>query len=92
MAKFDWQKAKERDAARDASVRANLRKGDSEKRQAALAAFVENHELSCFKCGAGKARWAKTGVSKRGPWAICAYCVAEGGEALAGGPPGPLSP
>jgi len=45
-------------------------------RQDALAAFVDQHDLSCFKCGATEAEWAKTGISKRGPWAICVTCVA----------------
>jgi hypothetical protein len=45
-------------------------------RQTALAAFVEEHGIRCFKCGAEKAEWAKTGISsKRGAWAICVRCV-----------------
>ena len=28
-----------------------------------------------------KAEWAKTGIAKRGPWAICVTCVASGKEA-----------
>jgi hypothetical protein len=36
----------------------------------ALATFVKEHDLHCFRCGAEKAEWAKTGVSKRGAWAV----------------------
>jgi RNase H len=81
VAKRDWEKAKRRDAVppkpRDSGQ-------SGAKRQAALAAFVSQHDLRCFKCGAEKAEWAKTGVGKRGPWAICASCVSIGAEARRG--------
>jgi ribonuclease HI len=80
VAKRDWQKARERDAARRAFAGAKPRQGGSGKRQDALAAFVEKHGLRCFNCGAEKGEWAKTGVSRRGPWAICTTCVANGDE------------
>lgn len=43
--------------------------------QAKLAAFVTEHNIGCFDCGTTKAEWAKTGLSKRGPWAVCLSCV-----------------
>jgi hypothetical protein len=44
-------------------------------RQQALADFVQQHDLTCFRCEAEKAEWAKTGISKRGPRAICVPCA-----------------
>jgi ribonuclease HI len=93
VAKLDWQRARQRDAARDASSEPKARQGGNGKRQAALAAFVEQHGLRCFKCGGEKVKWAKTGLSKRGPWAICTDCVAEGGKPhpTTGATPPPLA-
>jgi hypothetical protein len=46
------------------------------ERQRALQEFVWKHDLSCFKCGSrGPIEWAKTGISARGPWAICGPCA-----------------
>jgi len=80
MAKVDWQRARDRDLARKAANASPPDPPTARRRagqQDALAAFVERHQLLCFKCGVEKAEWAKTGVSKRGPWAICTSCVAE---------------
>jgi hypothetical protein len=82
MSRLDWEKARDRDRGR-ATKQAPPGAGAAKRRAArqdALAAFVEKHEIGCFKCGAAKAEWAKTGISKRGPWAICARCVSEFGE------------
>ncbi len=75
MAKLDWQKAREREAARNFGAAGKPRPETNAKRQAALAEFVRKHELRCFKCGGEKAEWAKTGISKRRAWAICTQCV-----------------
>lgn len=78
MARLDFEKAKRRAAVpREPRDTAQGRGA----RQAALAAFVAEHGLSCFKCGAESAEWAKTGISERGPWAICVPCVSSGSEA-----------
>jgi len=44
-------------------------------RQKALADFVHSHEIGCFRCDAREAEWAKTGISTRGPWALCVPCA-----------------
>lgn len=79
VAKIDWEKARAASRARrDAAEAATVTPAEARRRgtrQAALAAFVEQHGLRCFKCGAGDAEWAKTGISKRGPWAICVPCA-----------------
>ena len=73
---LDWEKAN-----RDEKQKRNRPTGSQRKkklrhdRQVALLAFVEKHDLKCFKCGSELAEWAKTGFSKRGPWAICVSCV-----------------
>ena len=41
----------------------------------AMARFAASHNLGCFKCGSQTNPWAKTGISQRGPWAICKTCV-----------------
>lgn len=81
MTRLDWEKAKERERAGEA--KASSRPGPSSAKRRATAemartAFVEKHGISCFKCGATKAEWAKTGISKRGAWAICVDCVQKG--------------
>src|SRR5258708_21985469 len=84
MAKLDWQKARERELTRETANATPAGPVTVRRRgaqQEAFAAFVERHDLRCFKCGAPKADWAKTGISKRGPWAICAPCVVGRGEA-----------
>ena len=76
---MDWQRARAASRARrDAVETAALTPADARrrgKRQFALAAFVQQHGLRCFKCGASEAEWAKTGISKKGPWAICVPCA-----------------
>jgi hypothetical protein len=53
-------------------------KASAIERRLRLAAFVQQHDLACFARGATEAEWAKTGISTRGPWAICAQCVRSG--------------
>jgi hypothetical protein len=79
MSRLDWEKAHERDRAREAAQAREGKRPSTDRRaalrQKALADFVEQHGLTCFKCGAAKAEWAKTGISKQGPWAICVPCA-----------------
>jgi hypothetical protein len=73
VTKLDWSKAKAKPAPKSFDYRsAGIGRSP---RQKALDAYVARHGLACFKCGTRKAEWAKTGRSKRGPWAICAKCV-----------------
>lgn len=73
MTKIDHEKMNRTEKVRTRNRPSRYqRKGEV---QMALAKFVAAHDLSCFKCGAVKAEWAKTGISKRGPWAICRHCV-----------------
>lgn len=74
MTKLDWQKARERRS----NGRAKRHKTDTALRQQALTTFVAKHSLACFKCGTQTAEWAKTGISKHSPWAICTPCVKSG--------------
>jgi hypothetical protein len=81
LSRLDWDKARERDRVREAKQTAAPDQGGARRsaaRQAALAEFVAKHEIACFKCGAEKAEWAKTGISRRGPWAICVECASHG--------------
>jgi hypothetical protein len=71
VTKLDWEKAKPKPAPeprRESPKSAALR-------QTAMANYVSQHGLTCFKCGTPKAEWAKTGRGKHGPWAICVNCV-----------------
>jgi hypothetical protein len=43
-----------------------------------MSQFVRSRGIGCFKCGRETAEWAKTGVNKRGPWAICLPCARKG--------------
>lgn len=46
------------------------------QKQAGMASFVLEHDISCFKCGSRMNDWAKTGVSEYGrAWCICQRCV-----------------
>jgi hypothetical protein len=80
--RLDWEKANRRDRQRITKLRdwKPPRERD-EDRQRALEAFALKHDIGCFACGGkgneGK-RWAKSDVSKRGPWIICVPCVARG--------------
>jgi hypothetical protein len=69
---MDWEK--ERRRSLKPQRRRDTRKQQMQ-RQTAMADFVAKHDLSCFKCSRSKGPWAKTGVSDRGPWAICVECV-----------------
>ena len=44
-------------------------------RQSAIVEYVAKHELACSKGGTREGEWAKTGRTRRGPWAICVDCV-----------------
>jgi hypothetical protein len=70
--RLDWDKAKRRNLA--PPPERDTRKQQM-AREDALAGFVAKHELACFKCGRTEGPWAKTGVSQRGPWAMCTACV-----------------
>ena len=71
---MDWEKAKRRELT--PQPQRDTRKQQMQ-RQTAMAEFVAKHELACFKCKSADGPWAKTGVSRRGPWAICVECVRE---------------
>jgi hypothetical protein len=82
VARLDWHKARDRDRAQEAKNSAPPGPASTRRRstqQMARAAFVDKHGLRCFKCGAEKAEWAKTGLSERGAWAICVQCVGQRG-------------
>ena len=79
MAKrLDWEKAK-RQERRRAKGKTRKSKRSDHDRQQAMHLFVFRHQLACFKCGESIkiVEWAKTGFSKRGPWAVCSSCVTE---------------
>jgi hypothetical protein len=68
----DWEKAKRRSLA--PPPERDTRK-EQTQRQTAMTGFVAKHDLACFKCSSTEGPWAKTGVSRRGPWVICMACV-----------------
>ena len=47
----------------------------SSGRQHALNQFATAKGLVCFVCGANGNPWAKTGITRERPWAICLPCV-----------------
>ncbi len=69
---MNWSKAKTRPRNRAAQ-----RTGGNPKiRQAAMTKYALDLGLACFVCkDTQPTEWAKTGISKRGPWAICLDCV-----------------
>jgi len=69
---MEWEKAARRDRLRAAG---HPPKHADAKRQKAIGKFVSEHKLACFVCGGDRAEWAKSGISKRGPWVICVPCV-----------------
>jgi coenzyme F420-reducing hydrogenase gamma subunit len=81
--RLNWEKAKRRDRQRVTKLRASAKKAKAKQRrgddfrQQAIQAFVAKHSIECFGCGTQEARWAKNGISKRGPWVICVPCVAR---------------
>jgi len=72
--RLDWEKAKRGSLA--PPPQRDTRKQQMQ-RQVALSEFVAKHDLACFKCGSTEGPWAKTGVSNRGPSAICTACVSS---------------
>lgn len=77
MTKLDWENAKRRDKTRDAAAGKRRRRKSQHVRKGAMYEFAKKHGLNCFRCGAEQVEWAKTGISKRGPWAICVACVSR---------------
>lgn len=78
MSRLDWEKARERERAQEAKAESAPGPDAARRRslrQTAMAEFVTKHNLRCFKCGADRAEWAKTGISKSRPWAICVECA-----------------
>jgi len=76
--RLDWEKANRRDKKRKRPKGKSRRaKQEDHVRQQAMFQFVFKHQLACFKCGeqSSVSRWARTGFSKRGPWAMCDVCV-----------------
>jgi hypothetical protein len=73
MPPLDWERAERR--RRPTGSQRRKRQPVDVRRQA-LEAFAAKHDLRCFKCG-GVHNWAKTGISTRGPWAICVQCVID---------------
>jgi hypothetical protein len=76
---LDWEGAKKRDALAKYPSAAKAEKGKkrAHRRQQAMQKFAAVRALACFVCGGSgpTVEWAKTGVSKRGPWALCADCA-----------------
>lgn len=72
MSRMDWQKASAKERV-VSSTDFYATRGST--RQTVIADFVREHGIGCFKCGQTSAEWAKSGTSKRGPWAICTTCV-----------------
>lgn len=70
---LNWEKANRRERERK-KIPPRPRRS-SARRQTVLDHFVQSHAIACFICGATKAQWAKTGISSKGPWAICSRCV-----------------
>lgn len=75
---MDWEGANSRDRQRAAKrIRASRATG---LREAAISDYARKHDLACFVCGSSDGPWAKTGVSKRGPWGICLPCARRPSE------------
>lgn len=74
--RLDWDKAKQPARRRPSGTKRTSLK-QREQRMWAMVEFVQRHNISCFKCGSVSAEWAKTGTSRRGPWAICVFCVSK---------------
>lgn len=77
MTKLDWEKAKRRDLApkKRRYPRRYPTKGPC--RALVLNSFVKKHHLVCFVCDTDPGVWGKTGISARGPWAICLACAEQ---------------
>jgi hypothetical protein len=74
MTRLDWEKAELKKRRRPTGSQRKRQSADI--RRQALDAFTAKHDLRCFKCG-GDTNWAKTGISARGPWAVCVVCVID---------------
>lgn len=77
--KLDWVRAKQRADLKKYPSAAKVENGKkhAHRRQQAMQTFARERQLACFVCAATGpiVEWGKTGISKRGPWAICAGCV-----------------
>ena len=84
--RLNWERAAARDRQRLSGLRESSKKAKERAKRADDLAqqtrreFVEKHGVECFGPGPHSHRIAKTGWSKRGPWAICASCVARHSE------------
>ena len=74
MTRLDWEKAAPKRRRRPTGSQRKRQSADV--RRQALESFAMKHDLRCFRCRADH-NWAKTGISKRGPWAICVQCVVD---------------
>lgn len=75
MTRLDWEKANRQARRRP---KGNRKRENEEKRQMKLVWFADKNNLSCFSCSRkGVIRWAKSGISTRGPWIICVDCVCK---------------
>jgi hypothetical protein len=70
--RLDWEKAKAKAKARRRPSGKRKRGVD---RQIQMWKFTQRHGIGCFVCKSTEREWAKTGLSDRGPWAICVECV-----------------
>jgi hypothetical protein len=75
MARLDWEKADRQERSPKKRKRPGLSKRANARAQGARAEFVAKRDIECFVCGVKSAEWGKTGINKRGPWAICLPCV-----------------
>lgn len=77
---FDWKRARARDREAKKHLERPKRRWRGKHRTDVMAKWAAERELACFVCGEQRPAggWAKTGVSARGPWAICVNCVREG--------------
>jgi hypothetical protein len=83
--RLDWEKARRQELEQPRRRNRHASKVRAKARaQGARHEFVQKHGVGCFKCGTQAAEWAKTGISKRGPWAICVPCVKGGSSKTSG--------
>ncbi len=75
MARLDWEKARQREKHRAGPPGNKRSKKRQQIREDALVDFAASHHLRCFACNTDSTQWAKSGISKRGPWIICVPCV-----------------
>lgn len=81
MTKLNWEKTNRQE---------NLRFGKEERKRKILSDFAIKHNLQCFVCGTNENSWAKTGISRKGPWGICVACISCGPNKRKAARPGSL--